>query len=149
MFFLLDEKDLFWKKKKIEVLVMPYRKQHEPHMTVLELFNSAWRKKKKGKSDSVKFDPYPTKKNSVFEILINPFQTFFLLIDFNGMSIHPGLFNTQRLGNCIHFMLIFSVLCSCFLNFFFFFGIRSYRIQIIFKQIYLTLRCFLMAYRPS
>ena len=41
-------------------------------------------------------------------------KTFRLrLIDFNGMSIHEGLFYALRLGNCIHCMFIFTFLCSC------------------------------------
>ena len=66
------------------------------------------------------------------------FLSFFLsfilddrLIDFNGMSTCLGLFQTSKLENYVHFAYLIVV--SWWGG-----GSRTYRIQIIFKQTYLT-----------
>ena len=44
------------------------------------------------------------------EIMNQKLSKFYntLLIDFNGMSTHIGLFYALRLGNCVHYTFIFK-----------------------------------------
>ena len=66
-------------------------------------------------NDHLVYSFYQAQKGNLlyqkFGLVISLSTNFLLidwLIDFKGMSNHPGLFYTKRSGNCIHCMFIFT-----------------------------------------